>query len=231
MKILAFSLYGDDPIYTIGAIKNSTLHKTIFSEWEMRVYHNNTVPKEILEQLQDNNVTLINVGEDTGYRGSLWRFLPASENIERFISRDTDSRISERDECAVEEWIESDKNFHIIREHPIGHNWVINAGMWGCKGGILTNLNSIMDDFLSRFDSKNNKYSDQLFLKEVVYPLAKNNSLIHDEYFNYEQTGITIKRDRKLDDFAFIGESIDENDEPRGDQRTPIINLYNNKNE
>ena len=231
MKILAFSLYGQDPVYTIGAVKNALLHKKIFVDWEMRVYHNNTVPKKILEQLQDNNVTLINVGEDTGYRGSLWRFLQAGENIERFISRDTDSRISKRDECAVEEWIESDKNFHIIREHPIGHNWVINAGMWGCKGNVLTNLSSIMNDFLSRFDSKNNKYSDQIFLKEVVYPLTKNNSLIHDEYFNYEQTGVAIKRDRKLDDFAFIGESIDENDEPRGDQRTPIINLYNRKND
>jgi hypothetical protein len=86
-----------------------------------------------------------------------------------------------------------------------------------------------MNDFLSHFDSKNNKYSDQLFLKEVVYPLAKNNSLIHDEYFNYEPTAVAIKRDRKLDDFAFIGES--KNDEPRGDQRTPIINLYNKKND
>ena len=208
MKILAFSLYGQDPVYTIGAVKNALLHKKIFVDWEMRVYHNNTVPKKILEQLQDNNVTLINVGEDTGYRGSLWRFLPAGENIERFISRDTDSRISKRDECAVEEWIESDKNFHIIREHPIGHNWVINAGMWGCKGNVLTNQSSIMNDFLSRFDSK-----------------AMNRSSFNDD------NNSTKDLDRKLDDFAFIGESIDENDEPRGDQRTPIINLYNRKND
>jgi hypothetical protein len=44
-----------------------------------------------------------------------------------------------------------------------------------------------------------------------------------------EQVGIPIKRDRILDDFAFIGESVDENDIPRGDQRTPIKNLYTMK--
>jgi len=229
MKILAFSLYGDDPIYTVGAIKNSILHKTIFSEWEMRVYHNDTVPKNILDELSNNGVNLINVGVDVGYMGSLWRFLPASEGIERFISRDCDSRISERDECAVNEWITTDKDFHIIREHPIGHNWVINAGMWGCKGGVINNIRNVMNDFLSRFDSKNNKYSDQIFLKEVIYPMTKNKVIVHDEFFNFEGIGVEIKRDRKLDNFAFIGESIDENDEPRGDQRSPIIKLYNSK--
>ena len=58
-------------------------------------------------------------------------FLPCSENIERFISRDCDSRLSERDRVAVDEWIKSEKNFHIIREHPIGHRSLINAGYVG----------------------------------------------------------------------------------------------------
>jgi hypothetical protein len=48
MKVLSFSLYGDNPLYAVGRIKNADLHKKYFTDWEMRVYHNNTVPKNIL---------------------------------------------------------------------------------------------------------------------------------------------------------------------------------------
>ncbi len=51
MKVISFSLYGDNPIYTIGCIKNAKLKKDLFDGWEMWVYHNDTVPKNILEEL------------------------------------------------------------------------------------------------------------------------------------------------------------------------------------
>ena len=71
------------------------------------------------------------------------------------------------------------------------------------------------------------KTIDQCFLRDVIYPIAKENLFLHDEFFNYERIGTHIKRNRNLDDFAFIGESVDENDIPRGDQRTSIRLKYN----
>ncbi len=227
MKVLSFSLYGDNPIYTIGCIKNAILHKTIFKDWSMWVYHNNTVPGEILNQLIELGVTLINTNEENGFFGSLWRFKPISEpSVEYFISRDCDSRISYRDETAVEEWIDSNKTFHILREHPIGHGWVMNAGMWGAKGGSIPNFINLMDDYLTKNNRTNDKSIDQCFLRDVIHPMVTNDLFLHDEYFNYEGIGTHIKRDRAIDNFAFIGESVDENDEPRGDQRSPIRQRY-----
>lgn len=227
MRVISFSLYGSNPIYTIGCIKNAELNKTIFPNWEMWVYHNNTVPQEILHELTTLGVKLINANQNNGFFGSLWRFNPiCDKNVEYFISRDCDSRISIRDEVAVNEWIESGKNFHILREHPIGHGWVINAGMWGAKGGAIPNFNEMMLDYLSKNPRTSDKSIDQCFLRDVVHPIVKESLFLHDEYFNYEGIGTHIKRDRKLDNFAFIGESIDENDIPRGDQRTPIKNRY-----
>jgi hypothetical protein len=65
----------------------------------------------------------------------------------------------------------------------------------------------------------------------MVYPLTKESRLVHDEYFNYEGDCYKIKRDRKIDNFAFIGESIGVDDESRyttspGDQRKAIIERY-----
>ena len=227
MRVLSFSLYGDNPIYTIGCVKNAILHKSIFKKFEMWVYHNNTVPKNILDELVELGVKLINTNEDNGFFGSLWRFRPISEKgVEYFISRDCDSRISFRDEIGVNEWIESNKNFHILREHPYGHGWLMNAGMWGGKGGSIENINELIINYLLNNNRSFDKSIDQCFLRDVIHPIAKNSLFLHDEYFNYEGIGVKIKRDRAIDDFAFIGESIDENDIPRGDQRTPIKQRY-----
>lgn len=227
MKVISFSLYGNNPIYTIGCINNAKLKSKVFKGWEMWVYHNSSVPVEILSELNNLGVKLINTNEDKGFFGSLWRFRPILDtSVKYFISRDGDSRISERDETAVTEWIESGKSFHILREHPIGHHWVINAGMWGAKGGSIPNFQTILDNYLNSNNRPNDKTIDQCFLRDCVYPIAKNDSIIHDEYFNYEGIGTSVKRDRALDDFAFIGESVDENDVPRGDQRTSIKQRY-----
>jgi hypothetical protein len=143
-NVISFSLFGNDKIYILGAIRNAEIHKQVFTEWEMRVYHDNTVNLDVLNRLTELGVSLINV-DLPAQLGRFWRFLPASDNtVDYFISRDCDSRISLRDEIAVKEWIDSGKNFHIIREHPIGHAWNMNAGMWGCKSGIIKNIKKMV---------------------------------------------------------------------------------------
>jgi hypothetical protein len=227
MKVVSFSLYGDNVIYTVGCIKNARLMEDYFKDWEMWVYHNDSVPSFILEELQTIGVHLINTHENNGFLGSLWRFRPImDQQVEYFISRDCDSRISLRDETAVNEWIESGKSFHIIREHPIGHGWVINAGMWGAKGGSIQNFSELMSAYLQKNNRTGDKTVDQCFLRDIIHPIVVNDLFLHDEFFNYEGIGTHIKRDRNLDNFAFIGESVDENNFPRGDQRTSIRQRY-----
>jgi len=230
MKVISFSLYGEDPIYTKGCIKNAEIKKEVFIGWEMWVYHNDTVPQDILDKLIELDVKLINTNENNGFFGSLWRFNPITEpNIEYFISRDCDSRISLRDETAVNEWIESGKSFHIIRDHPIGHGWPMNAGMWGSKGNSITDFKNMMSDYLIINNRTDDKSIDQCFLRDIIHPIVSTDLFLHDEYYNYEGIGQAIKRDRAIDNFTFIGESVDENDEPRGDQRSSIINVYNSR--
>lgn len=230
MKVIAFSLYGDDPKYTKGAIRNSELYKKIFPGWEMWVYYNHTVPKEVLKELENNDVKLIDVGIDGGRQNSLWRFYPAEDDsIDYFISRDCDSRLFKRDAEAVQEWISSDKPFHIIRDHPYGHSWVINAGMWGCKGGFIENIKESIEEYLNTSSWAPVREVDQRFLKECIYPYVKEHSFVHDEYFNFDPQSEPIKRDRKLDDFAFIGEPFDQNDNQEHPYRESIKQYYYSK--
>jgi hypothetical protein len=227
MKVISFSLYGDNPKYTIGAIKNSEVRKKFYPDWQMRVYHNDSVPNYILDELKDNNVVLVNTGVDENVCNAMWRFAPASEEgVEYFISRDCDSRLFERDVAAVEEWIASDKDFHIIRDHPGGHAWEISAGMWGAKEGFIENIKEKMDRYIQTSSWVTDRAVDQRFLQEIIYPQAVTSLFVNDEYFNYEGIGTPIKRDRKLDDFAFIGEPFDENDNQLANHRDMIIQRY-----
>ena len=52
--------------------------------------------------------------------------------MDLFASRDLDSRFSDREFSAVEDWLRSDKDFHLMRDH-IGHGTEILGGMWGVK--------------------------------------------------------------------------------------------------
>ena len=56
---------------------------------------------------------------DSKIPGMFWRFLALNDPlVDIFIVRDTDSRINIREERAVNEWLESDKLLHVMRDHP-----------------------------------------------------------------------------------------------------------------
>jgi len=209
-KILSFSLYGNKPIFNVGCIENAKLHKKYFTDWVMRVYCNHSVPEETLTELKKYDVEIVILDQDTNYFASMWRFHPYSEpGVSHFISRDADSRISKRDECAVNQWIESKKEFHIIRDHPVGHGWVINAGMWGCVPNPNENIIELINNYININNTPEEKSIDQRFLKDIIYPKINNSNLfLNDEYFNYEGIGVKIDRERELDNYQFIGEPI-----------------------
>jgi hypothetical protein len=203
-KIISFSLWGDNPKYTIGAIKNVEQSKTIYPDWICRFYCGKSVPLEITEKLKSyNNVEVIEMDEDGDWSGMFWRFY-ACEDSDVMISRDTDSRLSFREKLAVDEWLESDKDFHIMRDHPY-HNALILGGMWGVRNGILKDIISIINQY-----NKGDFWQvDQNFLREEIYPIIKDNSFIHDEFMKFETWSKLFPSERKNKEF--VGDVFDSN--------------------
>jgi hypothetical protein len=202
-KIISFSLWGDNPKYTIGAIENAKLIEKIYPGWVGRFYCGKSVPHEIVSSLESfENVEVIKMDVDGNWNGMFWRFL-ACEDSDIMISRDTDSRISIREFSAVNEWLLSDKDFHIMRDHP-WHGTQILGGMWGCRNGILKNIRDLIKNQNGDFWQV-----DQNFLRELVYPKVINNSFVHDSYFNYESFSVKFPTERIDNDF--VGDVFDEN--------------------
>lgn len=181
-NIIAFSLWGHESIYCQNAIKNVSLAKTLYSNWTCRFYCDETLPENIIEQLHEAGaeIFIMPVSENKFFN-YFWRFLVANDpKAKRFICRDADSLFSEREESAVVEWVNSGKSFHIMRDAVV-HVPLILAGMWGGLCGELPNIYHLYKNHFSGAIQKN---SDQHFLAELVWPLIKENCLIHDSHYD-----------------------------------------------
>jgi len=180
-KVISFSLWGDNPKYTIGAIKNVELATKIYSDWTCRFYIGKSTPCEIINELIKFDNTEIVIMKDFGnWDGMFWRFYAAVDpTIDIMISRDCDSRLSNREKIAVDQWVDSDKGFHIMRDHPY-HGTEILGGMFGIKKNTVTNF----FELLNNYNKENFWQVDQNFLREKIYPLIKNNCIIHDPFFD-----------------------------------------------
>ena len=203
-KVISFSLWGENPKYTVGAIKNAEIASVIYPDWICRFYCGKSVPENITSQLKSyKNVEVVDMDEQGDWTGMFWRFY-ACEDSDVMISRDTDSRLSFREKSAVDEWLESNKDFHIMRDHPY-HTTEILGGMWGCRNGILSNIKNIINEY-----NKGNFWQvDQNFLKEKIYPIIKNNSFVHDSFFKVEQDRKNFPSERVNKEF--VGDVFDVN--------------------
>lgn len=204
-KVISFSLWGNAPKYTIGAIKNADKALEIYPDWICRYYLGKTVPIDIINELiKRKNTEIFIMNEDGNWTGMFWRFLAADDpTVDVMISRDTDSRVSFREKAAVDDWLNSDKDFHIIRDHPY-HLIEILGGMWGAKNHILSGISKAINQY-----QKGDFWQvDQNFLKQIVYPKIKNLAKVHDDFF--EKQLLPHKREN----FEFIGQVFDENDNP-----------------
>jgi hypothetical protein len=218
---IAYSLWGDKPIYNVGILKNIQQASEFYPGWKVVVYYDNTVPVATVEKIKAAQAKAVDM-TGKGY-GMFWRFHAADiPDCGYVVFRDCDSRLSVREKAAVDEWIDSGKAIHIMRDHPfhrIPHGsdvMSILGGMWGIKGNLLP-----MAQMIERFSAhKNLDYgSDQTFLKEIFLQFRED-AKVHDEFFS--DSPFPVQRQG----YRFIGERMDENDKPVGNDWQEIRNYY-----
>jgi len=178
-NIISFSVWGNDKKYLQGCYENIHLAKEIYPGWICRFYCDSKVDSLFISKIKDlGSQVVIMKTVNSNWEGLFWRFLPASEDdVDIFISRDIDSRLNEREQAAVFEWLESDKDIHCMRDH-IEHNVPILGGMWGCKKPILKDMSKMIQSW-GKYDYKG---SDQDFLRTEVWDKFKKQILAHDKF-------------------------------------------------
>jgi len=182
-NIIAFSLWGNDPVYIKPAIINALIAPIIYPGWRARFYCDDSVAPESIKQLKENQAEVIITESKGAFHGLFWRFLVASDpEIDRFLIRDCDAVLNCQERVAVDEWLTSNKHFHLMRD-CYTHNELILAGMWGGVGGIIPNISSLIDAYYKK--SGKVRSIDQQFLRHCIWPFVKQSCLTHDEYFKF----------------------------------------------
>ena len=140
LKVLSVSLYGNDSYYyrLIPSLARSV--QKMYPGWIFRVYHDDSIRKDLkckIECLKDENNNLIdntdfcNINQ-IPFKGRLgqswsanyvhameWRWLPIGDSfVDIFLSRDSDSKIIQREIDAVNVWLDSNLSGHIMRGNP-----------------------------------------------------------------------------------------------------------------
>ena len=177
--VISFGLYGADPKYTQGMIRNAELAPKYFPGWVVRVYTDGSSPQAVYGRIRALGGEIVVIeGVGGGIAGMFWRFLVADDAaVDRFIVRDSDSRLNLRERFAVQEWIESGKAIHSIRDHP-NHERPLNGGMWGGVKGVIPDMAGKVKGYGNR-----RTYGGDLdFLGGLIWPLVKHDQISHDAY-------------------------------------------------
>jgi hypothetical protein len=216
-RVIAFSLWGNNPKYCVGAIKNVSLARDHYPGWDCWFYCGKSVPNNVIQALKNEGARVIMKEEEGDWTGMFWRFEPiADPEVEVMISRDADSRLSEREAKAVNEWLASENLFHVMRDHP-AHSIEILGGMWGARKPILGDMLHLI-----RAYTKGNFWQvDQNFLKEIVWPRVKYTTHTNDEFF------VKIPFPTKRVGNEFVGQVYDENDIPTQEYADSLARAIN----
>jgi len=221
-NVIAYSLWGDKPMYWVGAQKNIELSKKLFPGWISRFYIDKNSDKSLIDSIKGDNVEVVLVDPNSinnttnwqpnSFQGMFWRFWAAEDpDIDVFLSRDCDSRLSEREKLAIDEWLSSDKLFHIMRDHPF-HTTPILGGMWGARSGIMRKFG--LSNMIQTWCKLKQNYTfgvDQDFLTKAIYPNIHKMSLEHSE-FGIKFSGDIKRFPSKRINYEFVGDVFDEND-------------------
>ncbi|MBB70812.1 MAG: hypothetical protein CMF50_00235 [Legionellales bacterium] len=203
-NIIAYSLWGNDPNYLKPALLNANLAKVIYPEWTCRFYCDKSLPEDVVQQLARTGAQVImELKGNRAFEGLFWRFKVISDhNIDRFMIRDCDSILTLPERAAVEEWLVSNKHFHIMRDH-YGHTELILAGLWGGVGNTLPDMDVLINDFMA--NNFMTRTIDQQFLRTCVWPLIHKHCLTHDSYYHFNNGKDFPKLNNWPKDYPHIG--------------------------
>ena len=186
-NLIAFSVWGDNIRYLNGAITNAIVARYLYPGWSHASMPTRARRQAFRDALVQNGAQVVMVEDLPADRfGLFWRFLVEDDpDVDIYLVRDADSVMNIRERWAVADWLSSGKAFHVMRDHP-QHSELILAGMWGAHRGNIGGMRERIEACVRAGSNVgNNATLDQHFLRNVVWPIARNSVKIHDDYFDF----------------------------------------------
>lgn len=218
-NMYSFSVYGTEPKYLAGAIQNALDVRNLGPSFGAVFYCGAAVSESVLTDLQLVGGLIRREVSNWHPNGMFWRFQAHEEFFDSNVMfRDTDSRIGIREIEACREWLGSNRDIHIMRDHPF-HNAKILGGMWGVKA----NCPSLLVPLTKTHSYGVTHGQDQIFLMNEVYPEIRENIFVHDSFFKFERMARPFPEPRLGGEY--VGESVDELGNYDSNLRRILVNV------
>ncbi|XP_068206269.1 uncharacterized protein [Palaemon carinicauda] len=158
-RVISYSLFGNNPGYWAGLAESLSEAEVLYPGWKVWLYTDPRGKSSILCPLLHEHTNfrvcdvtnlpfpLYNISR---VYPTVWRISPLGDpTVDVLIVRDSDMKYMERDQRAVQEWLESGKMFHLMRDHP-DHLAQVLAGMWGARWDTYHQPNKTSSDLVTR---------------------------------------------------------------------------------
>lgn len=136
-NVVSYTIFGNtSSLYFQGIELTAKAVVQSYPGWTMRLYHNfNMSEKHEADKvceiwckyhhldLCDATDLPFPLNNQSNIFGTIWRFFVLGDPlVDKFMVRDIDSPITDREVAAVNEWLDTNNTFHIMRDHPF--HWV-----------------------------------------------------------------------------------------------------------
>ncbi|CAF3402921.1 unnamed protein product [Rotaria socialis] len=199
-RIIAISMYGpkENTLFSFKTSLNFLYEliddmTNIYPGWILRIYHDSSIKEDIICPIEcaHNHVDFCNASAMGNLRNvnsymppKIWRFLPVGDPLVDVMgSRDLDSPLAQRELDAVNYWLSTNKQWHVMRDHPL-HTVPMLGGMWGFRPELnRTMARQLLNQILNRsLVSRYTGRGDQTFLTDYVWPHIQEHLLAHDSH-------------------------------------------------
>ncbi|ESO06885.1 hypothetical protein HELRODRAFT_170916 [Helobdella robusta] len=216
--VVSMSLFGNDVSSVYGILRYAQLLPIVFPEWRLRVYTSLTekslkVLKIVARKLENFGVEVINLNNSNASKlpPELWKYLIIDDlKVKRFIVRDSDTRPSEREFMALEDWTASNISvpFYCIRDHYSHVNQALPLGLFGgIPKMIKTLLGAPSETFLLNIAKNGLKY-----MHETLWKKFQMSVFCHDSVSCNDWSGSHPFPALRMGD-AYVGRKFDSNDQ------------------
>ncbi|MEY2891659.1 MAG: hypothetical protein RJA98_1567 [Pseudomonadota bacterium] len=187
-NLVVFTLFGANPRYCETALMNVLDVARLLPGWRCRIYLDASVPTHVQQRLATAGAQLVDMGSHPAraIHPLMWRFLVLDDpTVDRFLLRDADSLVSEREVAAVQAWLDSGHWFHLMRDYCT-HSELLLAGMWGGCGGVFRGVATQLLDATRRPPQLGTRLIDQHWLRSHAWPTVRQSVLAHDTVFGFD---------------------------------------------
>ncbi|MEM9535021.1 MAG: ATP-grasp fold amidoligase family protein [Cyanobacteria bacterium P01_E01_bin.45] len=183
-NVIAFSVLRNNPKHLRGAVHNLIEISKLYSEWIPRFYVDRSIPDGFSQLVQDFGGQVVLEDESQSPRQKRYRHLNVIHDptVRRFLIRTVDAVVSVREAEAVNQWIGSDRCFHIMRDWW-SHLELVPLGMWGGYAGVMGDLSDRISEAAKPTRTGFWKHNQETTIQDFLWGVMQNSCLIHDRFY------------------------------------------------